>query len=68
MVKRSIINLGRAHVPALRAAHSRPDARFHFGLRLADGGFKFGRELQLVFNEIVKPIADLPQFCRRELP
>jgi hypothetical protein len=68
IVKRSIINLGRgAHLGRSRSAHSGTDAGFHFGLGLPSCGLKFRGKFHLVFNKIVKPIADLPQFCRGQL-
>jgi hypothetical protein len=68
-VKGGIIDLGRgAHLARSRATHSGTGAGFPFGLRLPNGTFKFGGKFHLVFNKIVKPIADLPQFRRGQLP
>ena len=65
VVKCSIIDLGRgAHPARSRAAHSWTGAGSHFGLGLPNGGFKFRGKFHLVFDKIVKPISDLPQFCR----
>ena len=68
-VKRCVVNLGRgAHAEASGPSFTRADAGLHFGLGLPNGRFKFRRKFHLVLNKIVKPIADLPQFCRRQLP
>lgn len=50
----------RADIARSRAAYSRTGAGFHFGLGLPNRGFKFRGKFHLVFDKIVKPIADLP--------
>jgi len=62
-----IINLERcAHSRNLRLAHARLQSGFHFSFRIANLRFEFRGEFQLVFHEVIKPLADLSQFGRRE--
>jgi hypothetical protein len=51
--------LGKTHVSALPIGH------VLFGL--LDGAFELGRKLQLVFDQIIKPFANLAKLCLRKV-
>jgi hypothetical protein len=45
-----------------RLAHARTDSPGHFMLGFLDGGFKFGREFQVILNHVVEQITNLTKF------
>ena len=48
--------------------HARNFSLSHVALGLFDGMFELRREFQFVFDDIVKPFANLAELCLRELP